>query len=619
MILLCLEVLCRLAGVACSATERTDRRTLSMACLPLLSLPDCVNPLAVSARGDEERDGDEASSIRPFTVRGLGPSTNKDSDSTALGAGVCSALGDVINQALLLMFPPEDRRREEGRREECSLEEKGLGCDEAGTVGDVVGTESMGTDCRKALKSRDVAASMLMSGCMAVECLVMSDRSHRWLMAEAGVSRDLVAALRLTAEETVRLDHQSSLALMTALCLAVGSLARDSEGSTHASQDSLSQALPVLCSVLDLCAEQGSSELAVGDDTKGAAGAELATSDTNATTMLSAAASRAIAYIVAGESHQSMRARGSGIRSKGNARDVRDVRDARDARDARADSGTDIEGSLLRVLQRHSYSLSTSLQVCLAVAELALRSVESAEKFRALGVPALLMSVIAKHPAASPSTTLSSSHAVGHESEVFCMMWCRALYALLKALGASFFIPSTDSGDRGDSGDSGLCSLPTSEEPSKESVSKASLAQLLLDMASLEGTSAALAGSVSMALSAVVSVPSPYSTPSAQCLEVTLLEKLAGTIFLKHQGQGDWFSFSLQQAASSISFSKPSSSAKSHMSPTHSASAVSAAASGGIIYWGSVFLFHLLAPRHSRALSARDPLSPALSLPLLLR
>ena len=260
---------------------------------------------------------------------------------------------------------------------------------------------------------------------------------------------------------------------------------------------------------------------------------------------------------------------------------------------------SDICISLLKSLKYNSSSLSASLEACFAIAEAALSSTDLAERMCILGVQELLLTVLKIHTPIvfKKDSSSSSMQSVDYRDQVFCMMWCRALFSLLRALGPNLFSPT---------------------QGEIESVmSKSSLASVLLTLASTEGASAALDGTVCMALSALICIPSSttHTTPllstlltttTSESFESIILEKISTSILQKYLAYGDWFSFSLQQAAHSIAFSKSNNGTDS--------SAVATAAAGGIAYWFSILLFRLLSP--SRITSFADPL---LSLQLELR
>ena len=261
---------------------------------------------------------------------------------------------------------------------------------------------------------------------------------------------------------------------------------------------------------------------------------------------------------------------------------------------------SDICISLLRSLKYNSLSLSASLEACFAIAEAALSSTDLAERMCTLGVQEALLTVLKIHaPIVFKKDSSSSMQSVDYRDQVFCMMWCRALFSLLRALGPNLFSPT---------------------QGGNESVmSKSSLASVLLTLASTEGASAALDGTVCMALSALICIPSStthtsstpllstlLTTTTSESFESIILEKISTSILQKYLAYGDWFSFSLQQAAHSIAFSKSNNGTDS--------SAVATAAAGGIAYWFSILLFRLLSP--SRITSFVDPL---LSLQLELR
>ena len=282
------------------------------------------------------------------------------------------------------------------------------------------------------------------------------------------------------------------------------------------------------------------------------------------------------------------------------------------------DINTDIETlekPLLLSLKRHTSVLSSSIEACYAIGELSLYSIESSRRMNSLGIQSLLISVLNELKPISFKENLSASsstlnHVVDHEVQVFCMVWCRTVYALLKSVGLEF-----------------LTSKSVTDESSSKSVkiSRRSLISTLLELALLDGSSGALNASVCMTLSALVSIPYtaknvvPKNIPSAttEHLEIILLEKVSGSILQKSVTQSDWFSFSLQQAAQTISFSKSSNNMTT--SSIQNNNSISSVTAGGITYWFSVFLFQLFSLKKNMVTrSSRNVLS-ALSLQLGLR
>ena len=110
---LCLQVLSKLTGVTCSKSEKTDRQTLSLACLSYLSLPNNVNPVSPSLSSDAALTGaydsgyqykemavgnEDANVLGPFLPRGPGSSSGKEGETSSLGLGVCTAVCALIKQ-----------------------------------------------------------------------------------------------------------------------------------------------------------------------------------------------------------------------------------------------------------------------------------------------------------------------------------------------------------------------------------------------------------------------------------------------------------------------------------------------------------------------------------------
>ena len=268
-----------------------------------------------------------------------------------------------------------------------------------------------------------------------------------------------------------------------------------------------------------------------------------------------------------------------------------------------------LENPLLLSLKRHTSVLSSSIEACYAIGELSLYSIESSQRMISLGIQSLLITVLNqlkpisfKQNASASSSTLNP--VVDHEGQVFCIVWCRTVYALLKANGSEFL---------------------TSKSETDELISRESLISTLLELASLDGSSGVLNASVCMTLSALVSIPytamnlRPKNILSAtsENSDTVLLEKVSGSILQKSIMQSDWFSFSLQQAAQTISFSKSSNSIGT--SSNQNTNTIASVTAGGITYWFSVFLFQLFSlKRNLRIRSSKNVLS-ALSLQLGLR
>ena len=110
---LCLQVLSKLTGVTCSKSEKTDRQTLSLACLSYLSLPNNVNPVSPFLSSDAALTGaydsgyqykemavgnEDANVLGPFLPRGPGSSSGKEGETSSLGLGVCTAVCALIKQ-----------------------------------------------------------------------------------------------------------------------------------------------------------------------------------------------------------------------------------------------------------------------------------------------------------------------------------------------------------------------------------------------------------------------------------------------------------------------------------------------------------------------------------------
>ena len=274
-----------------------------------------------------------------------------------------------------------------------------------------------------------------------------------------------------------------------------------------------------------------------------------------------------------------------------------------------------LENPLLLSLKRHTSVLSSSIEACYAIGELSLYSIESSRRMISLGIQSLLITVLNqlkpisfKQNASASSSTLNPI--VDHEGQVFCIVWCRTVYALLKANGSEFLTSKSE----------------TDKATSKDTrISRESLISTLLELASLDGSSGLLNASVCMTLSALVSIPytamnfRPKNILSAtsENSDTLLLEKVSGPILQKSIMQSDWFSFSLQQAAQTISFSKSSNSIGT--SSNQNTNSIASVTAGGITYWFSVFLFQLFSSKKkARIRSSRNVLS-ALSSQLGLR
>jgi hypothetical protein len=231
-----------------------------------------------------------------------------------------------------------------------------------------------------------------------------------------------------------------------------------------------------------------------------------------------------------------------------------------------------------------SSSLSAACESLYALSELALSNEESARKMCSFGAQRVLMGVRAVHtrPDCPPSS-------FPHESDAFYVIWCRAVFTLLKAAGPEFFTPTRCFLEEPPSSASSL-SRPSSpvQAPSRES-----LAYLLFSVAAIEGVSAIVAASVCMALSALVTIPYPIplDAPLSHSFEMMILEKTVDLILQTHVAQADWFTLSLQ-AAHSISFSKASNSTS--LQNSSNPGAFAEAAASGVAYWSSIFIYQLL-------------------------
>ena len=579
---LCIDVICRLSALPCSVLERLDRQSLSLSCLSLLFLSDSssiLNPATVpdttsssSAQEVREQCGIQVS-IGSYAVRGTGI-ISKDNEIPALGANVCSSLCCLVNQAINLLFPAES----------CPLS---LATDSLFSSSDA-STARLGTNDRcdgdtstKTVTpySDDEASKLLKSCCAAVEGLVASHRHHRWSLAQAGVSRSLLHALTLCSECLEARSDFTLMDLATAICLAIGSISKDSEESavskgSRGELDLVSQALPVFCRLLEFCAqlEVSGSPSAVPSESETdkivqVAAVSIADHRFIASTSLSAAICRAVSHIAAAQGRHAIL-----FYYQRNTES--------------APGGNGLEGCVLKALSRTHHSLAASYECCLAVAELTLNDADSAHKMCAMGINRKLAEVFFVHISSVQfEATLSSSTAsqiVDHEVEVFCMVWCRALYALLKVLGRSFFSINEEDATIG-------------LQPSSDKLTPESLTSMLLNVVDSDWASSAVAASVCMAFSALIGACSSQTRcrSDAARLEITILGRIMCDTLQKHVVQADWFTLSLQQAAHSISFSKSAGGGVAG-SPTFS-TAVTAAGAGGVAYWCSVFLYQLIA------------------------
>lgn len=445
----------------------------------------------------------------------------------------------------------------------------------------------------------DIAHTMLLAGCRTLECLVASHRSHRRLLLDAGVGEDLVCVLNCCADkldENVRVSAESTYAygidngLVNHICLAIGSLAKD---STPKNESQLSLGVPVLCRVLSMCSAsphlfKQKGDLRVNPEEEKIESMEGAEGSGGVCITVSESTCRALGYIASAQNNrdQSVRAKARATRRlsmQGVARNI------------------GVEECIINSLQQNASSRSATMQACFAVSELALNSDYSADRMSTLGVRNLLISVLNIHipqvrriePNGEWVVTRTSSD---HEDDVFCMVWCRALYALLRVLGGTFF--TTDETDhnatmspRAISADS-LIILEKAEEgsirnrvsPSQSLITMESLSTILLGLTTVNGVSVspAIAASACMALSALVSIPS-----LAPSLKGKILDYVVGTILEKHVSHADWFSFSLPSLRLRSISASPLPSIK------NTSAATTTAATGGMVYWFSIFLYQL--------------------------
>ena len=241
-----------------------------------------------------------------------------------------------------------------------------------------------------------------------------------------------------------------------------------------------------------------------------------------------------------------------------------------------------LEDCVLKSFQCTSSSLSAACESFFALSELALSSAENAKKMCSLGAAGILFSVRAAHARQD-----STSSSLSHETDAFYVVWCRAVFTLLKAAGPEFFALTDTSAVEPIDASSRSRSTSPVQTPSRESI-----AHLLFSVAAMEGVSAIVAASVCMALSALVTISYPISSdvPLSFSFETMILEKIVYLILQTHVAQSDWFTLSLQ-AAHSISFSKASNSAS--LQSSSSTSAYADAAAGGVVYWSSVFIYEL--------------------------
>lgn len=248
-----------------------------------------------------------------------------------------------------------------------------------------------------------------------------------------------------------------------------------------------------------------------------------------------------------------------------------------------------VEECVLKSFRCTSSSLSAACESLFALSELAMSSLESARKMCSLGAQCVLLDVRAVHARSDiPPSSLP------HEADAFYVIWCRAVFALLKAAGPEFFTPTRSYLEEPPSSSRSL-SRPSSpvQAPSRES-----LAHLLFSVAAIEGVSAIVAASVCMALSALVTIPYPSSLdePSSHSFETMLLEKVVYLILQTNVAQADWFTLSLQ-AAHSISFTKAST--ITSLQNSSSPNAFADAAASGLAYWSCVFIYQLLSWSHT--------------------
>ena len=577
----CIEVICRLSALPCSVLERLDRQSLSLSCLSLLFLSDSSSILncasVFSAAGSSSAEEIRVQygipvSIGSYAVRGTGV-ISKENDNPALGSNVCSSIGSLVSQAIDLLFPTTNRTQtpEADSFDSC----EGASAARLGTC-----DRSVGAHPSRTISSYNdgEASKLLKSCCAAVEGLVASHRHHRWLLAQAGVSRSLLHALRLCLEY---LEASSDLMLMdlaTSLCLAIGSIAKDSEESavskgSRGELDLVLQALPVFCRLLDVCAQlEGSGSPPAAPsvlDTDRIVQVEtdhIADNRLIASTSLSAAICRAVSHIAAAQGRHAIL-----FYYQRNTEN--------------APGGNGLEGCVLKALHRTHHSLSASYECCLAIAELALNDADSAHRMCVMGVNRKLAQVFAVHISSvqfeATLSTFTSSQILDHEVEVFCMVWCRALYALLKVLGHTFFAINEENAER-------------VSQDKEGKLSPESLASMLLNVANSDWASSSVAASICMALSALIGAcrSTTQYLPDGARLEITILSSIMSNTLQKHVVQADWFTLSLQQAAHSISFTK-SVGGGAAGSPTFSAT-VTAAGAGGVAYWCSVFLYQLI-------------------------
>ena len=577
----CIEVICRLSALPCSVLERLDRQSLSLSCLALLFLSDSSSILncatVLDAAGSSSAEEIRAQygipvSIGSYAVRGTGI-ISKEIENPALGSNVCSSIGSLVSQAIDLLFPTTNRTQ---TPEADSFDT----CEEASAVRLSASDRTVGARPLRTISPYDDGeASKLLKSCSAaVEGLVASHRHHRWLLAQAGVSRSLLHALRLCLEHLEACSDLMLMDLATALCLAIGSISKDSEESavskgSRGELDLVLQALPIFCRLLDVCAHlEGSGSppavLSVSDIDRIVRVETVHIADNRliASTSLSAAICRAVSHIAAAQGRHAIL-----FYYQRNTEN--------------APGGNGLEGCVLKALHRTHHSLSASYECCLAIAELALNDADSAHRMCVMGVNRKLAQVFAVHISSvqfeATLSTLTSSQIVDHEVEVFCMVWCRAIYALLKVLGHSFFAINEESAE--------LVSLEKEEKLSPES-----LASMLLNVADSDWASSSVAASICMALSALIGAcrSKTQYLPSVVRLEITILNSIMCNTLQKHVVQADWFTLSLQQAAHSISFTK-SVGGGAAGSPTYSAT-ITAAGAGGVAYWCSVFLYQLI-------------------------
>jgi hypothetical protein len=247
-----------------------------------------------------------------------------------------------------------------------------------------------------------------------------------------------------------------------------------------------------------------------------------------------------------------------------------------------------IEEFVLKSFRCTSSSLSAVCESLYALSELALSSAESARKMCSLGAQRILLGVRAVHtrPDCPPSS-------LPHEADAFYVIWCRAVFTLLKAAGPEFFTPTRSCLEEPPSPSSSSSSALSCPSSPVQAPSRESIAYLLFSVAAIEGVSAIVSASVCMALSALVTIPYPISldAPLSHSFETMILEKIVDLILQTHVAQADWFTLSLQ-AAHSISFSKSSNSTSQQNSS--SPGAFAEAAASGVAYWSSIFIYQLL-------------------------